>query len=179
MKLRSNYPVARPLPIPESRIARGPYYEDAQRLIKKEFLLDSSPPPQKATARLKLLEHFKRMAVQRKMLPPPELRINSNGWTNETLDQIREFIAFTPLSQRCMCSTRKMTAIDDHWLECPIGCELKRARAVKEKEEAMRQRVANFVAHSEKEVLQELSEVQFLLMEEMMKLERVRRTSLV
>ena len=80
MQFRVNYSVSKPLPIPESRIAKGPYYAEANRIIIKKFLLNSSPPTQKATLHLKIWEYFRRMAVQRKMLPPPELGINVNSW---------------------------------------------------------------------------------------------------
>ncbi len=177
MQFRKTYPVSRPLPIPESRIAKGPYYAEANRIIIKKFLLNSTPPPQKATAHLELWEHFRRMAVQRKMLPPPELGINVKSWANETLDMLREFIAYTPKSERCMCKTSEVTAIAFHWIECPIGWELKRARAVKYKAAAMEDRVSKVIAHSQEEVLRELSDVQFKAIKDRVNFESSRRTS--
>jgi len=151
MQLRTNYPLAKPLPIPQERIERGPFFADAKRLIKKDFLLQSRPPPQKATAQLFLMDHFKRMAVQRKMLPPPTLGIDTRMWMNEMLDMLREFIAYTPKNERCMCATMNLPEFHDHWLECPIGIVMKRARAAMSKKEsdrkeAMQDRVTNVVA---------------------------------
>jgi len=184
MQLRTNYPLAKPLPIPQERIERGPFFADAKRLIKKDFLLQSRPPPQKATAQLFLMDHFKRMAVQRKMLPPPTLGIDTRMWMNEMLDMLREFIAYTPKNERCMCATMNLPEFHDHWLECPIGIVMKRARAAMSKKEsdrkeAMQDRVTNVVAHSQSDVLRELTEVQFLGIEERMKAERERRNSMV
>ncbi len=165
MLSRTNYPLSRSLPILESWIAKGSYYADDNRIICKKFLLNSSPNPQNATAHLKLWEHFRRMAVQRKMLPPFPVEvvrgINVKHWANETLDMLREFIAYTPTSDRCMCKTMELKTIEDHWIECPIGLEMKRARAVSEKEALRRSRVSNGVLHSASEVLKELSDVQF------------------
>ena len=90
-----NYPVSKPLPIPESRIAKGPYYANANRIIIKKFLLNTSPPRQKATAHLKIWEHYRRLAVQRKMLPPLDLGINARSLANERLDMLREFLVST------------------------------------------------------------------------------------
>ncbi len=183
MQSRTSYPLSRPLPIPESWIAKGPYCADAKRIIIKKFLLHSSPPPQKATAHRQLWDHFRRMTVQRKMLPPPAVEavrgINVKSWANETLDMLREFIAYTPPSDRCMCKTTDVMTIEDHWIECPIGWEMKRVKAVSEKAAMMRARVIKVVAHSASEVLKELSEVQFKGIEDRVKLESARRTSLV
>ncbi len=177
MQFRNTYPVSKPLPIPESRIAKGPYYADANRIIIKKFLLNSSPPPKKAAIHLKIWEHYRRMAVQRKMLPPPHLGINVKSWANETLDMLREFIAYTPKSERCMCKTREVKTIADHWIECPIGWEMKRARAAKEKAAPMEDRVRKVIAHSDEEVLRELTDVEFHGIEDRVKFESSRRTS--
>ena len=179
MQSRSIYPLSKPLPILESWIAKGPYYADANRIIIKKFLLSSNPSPAKATAHLQLWQHFRRMAVQRKMLPPPELGNNVKDWAKETLDMLREFIAYTPPAERCLCKTRDVMTIEDHWIECPIGWEMKRVKAVSEKAAMMRARVIKVVAHSASEVLKELSEVQFKGIEDRVKLESARRTSLV
>ena len=109
------------------------------------------------------------MALQRKMLPPAELAINVKSWANETLDMLREFIAYTPKSERCMCKTTEVKVIEDHWIECPIGWEMKRARAAKEKAAPMEDRVRKVIAHSQEEVLRELSDVQFKGIEDRVK----------
>ena len=183
MQVRTTYPLSKPLPILESWIAKGPYYAEAKRIIIKKFLLSSIPSPQKATAHLQLWEHFRRMAVQRKMLPPLAVAaargINVKSWSKETLDMLREFIAYTPRSNRCLCKTMEVKAIEDHWIECPVGWEMKRARAVSEKVALMRSRVSMVVVHSTSEVLKELSEVQFKGIEDRVKLECARSTSLV
>ena len=183
MQSRTSYPLSKPLPILESWIAKGPYYADANRIINKKFLLSSNPTPAKASAHLHLWEHFRRMAVQRKMLPPLAVEavrvINVKSWANETLDMLREFIAYTPLSERCLCKTMELKAIEDHWIECPIGWEMKRARAISEKGSLMRSRVLKVVVHSTSEVLKELSEIQFKGIEDRVKLECARRTTLV
>ena len=183
MQSRTTYPLSRPLPILESWIAKGPYYADANRLINKQFFLSSNPSPQKATAYLHLWEHFRRMAVQRKMLPPFPVEvvrgINVKDWGNETLDMLREFIAYTPPSDRCLCKTMELKTWEDHWVECPVGWEMKLARAVSEKAALMRSRLSKVVVHSTSEVLKELSEIQFKGIEDRVKLECARRTSLV
>ena len=126
---------------------------------------------------LKLWEHFRRMAVQRKMLPPPELGINVKYWANETLDMLREFIAYTPKSERCMCKTREVKAIEDHWIECPIGWEMKWARVAKEKAAPMEDRVRKVIGHSEDEVLGELIDLEFNGVEDRVNFGSSRRTS--
>ena len=78
MQSRTTYPLSRPLPILESWIAKGPYYADAKRIIIKKYLLNSSPPRQKATAHLKLWEHFRRMAVQRNCFRRSSLELMSS-----------------------------------------------------------------------------------------------------
>ena len=94
MQSRTSSPLSKPLPIPESWIAKGPYYVDANRIIIKKFLFSSNHSPSKATLYLHICEHFRRMAVQRKMLPPLAVEavrvINVKSWSNETLDMLRE-----------------------------------------------------------------------------------------
>ena len=92
---------------------------------------------------------------------------------------LREFIAYTPHSDRCMCKTMELKTIEDHWIECPIGLEMKRARAVSEKEALRRSRVSKVVVHSASEVLKELSDVQFKGIEDRVKLESARRITVV
>ncbi len=100
MQSRTSYPLSKPLPIPESWIAKGPYYAEAKRIIIKKFLLSTNPSRGKASLFLHICEHFRRMAVQMKMLPPLDVEavrgINVKSWANETLDMLREFIAYTP-----------------------------------------------------------------------------------
>ncbi len=181
MQSRTSYPLSKPLPIPEAWIAKGPYYVDANRIIIKKFLLSSNHSPSKATLYLHIWEHFRRMAVQRKMLPPPGVEavrgINVKSWANETLDMLREFIAYTPPAERCLCKTMELNAIEDHWIECPVGCEMKRARSAKEKAAPMEERVRKIIDHSQEEVLRELSDFQFKGLEDRVKLESSRRTS--
>ena len=47
------------------------------------------------------------------MLPPLDVEalrgINVKSWANETLDMLREFIAYTPDNDRCMSKTTDMT----------------------------------------------------------------------
>ena len=70
-----------------------------------------------------------------------------------------------------------MKSIEDHWIECRIGWEMKRARDAKEKASAMEDRVMKVIAHSDEEFLRELSDVEFKGMKDRVKLESSRRTS--
>ena len=128
MELRKDYPKARTLPILESKIRRGPYYDDARRLINKHLLLSEPINDNHAKYKRIFSAVWTRMAIQRRFLPPPEAGIDTSSWFNVTLDQLREFMAYTPVNERCLCRNTPLKEIDDHWPECDVGKALKRLR---------------------------------------------------
>ena len=107
----------------QSTIGKGPYAVDACRLIPQELLICKPTDPFSVADLEAQLKKWKRQARVLNLWQLAEGQADPSKSDQLNLQQIRLYIATTAPQNRCLCTRRPLTCLEDHWPECPSVVE--------------------------------------------------------